>query len=467
MTQWLRTVDQIIWGTPLLLLLLATGIFFTLRLGCLQLWQLPRALVYAVRRERGEGQVSGFGALCTALSSTIGTGNIVGVATALATGGPGALFWMWVAAFFGMATKFAECTLAVKYRIRDSQGQMLGGPFLYIERGLGKNWRWLAKAFALFGAGAGLLGIGTITQIHGIAAAVRDFGGDRLPLLVLGGHPYSSATLLTAVIVTVLAGAVVLGGIKRIAKVTQVVVPLMLILYVGTCLFVLVQHAAALPQVLRQILSCAFSGSAAGGGFLGTAVQMGISRGVFSNEAGLGSAPIAAAAARTRYPARQGLISMTGTFLDTIVICTMTGLTILCTQVPLRAAEGVEITARAFERGFAAVPELGSFLLTVCLIIFAFTTILGWNYYSERCFSYLFRGKRALTVFRCLFLLALLAGPFLETEAVWALADSLNGLMIFPNLLALLLLSSEAVAEWRFFRREIKRPDRRRRFRKK
>ena len=329
--------DGVVWGLPLIILILFTGILLTTRLGLLQVRHLGKALKFMVKNEEGgDGEVTSFGALCTALSATIGTGNIVGVATAIAAGGPGALFWMIVAAFFGMATKYAEGLLAIKYRTIDKEGHVLGGPFYYIENGMGKQWRWLAKIFAFFGAGVGLFGIGTFTQVNGIASAVTNFfDPDKAHTVALFGNTYSWATVVACLILTVCVGLVVLGGIKRIAKVSQVVVPFMAVLYVVLALIIVITNITAVPAAIVTIVKSAFTGSALAGGAMGTmvvAMQKGIARGIFSNESGLGSAPIAAAAAQTKEPVRQGLVSMTGTFIDTIVICTMTGLSIVITE---------------------------------------------------------------------------------------------------------------------------------------
>lgn len=330
----IKWVDDRIWGLPLIILILTTGIYLTVRLGGLQIRHLPKALRFMVKNEDdGHGEVTSFGALCTALSATIGTGNITGVATALAAGGPGALFWMVVAAFFGMATKYAEGLLAIKYRTIDQDGHVLGGPFYYIENGMGKNWRWLAKIFAFFGAGVGLFGIGTFTQVNSIASAVKNFFDPNTENAVqMFGNTYSWATVITCIILTVCVGLVVIGGLKRIAKVSEIVVPFMAVLYVVFVLIIMVTHITEIPAALATIVKSAFTGSALAGGAMGTmivAMQKGIARGIFSNEAGLGSAPIAAAAAVTKEPVRQGLVSMTGTFIDTIVICTMTGISVV------------------------------------------------------------------------------------------------------------------------------------------
>lgn len=444
----METINEAVWGTPLIILLLLVGAVFTLRLRCIQVVQLPKAFRFMLEKENGgKGEVSSFAALCTALSATIGTGNIVGVATAITAGGSGALFWMWVAAFFGMATKYAEGFLAIKYRTIDESGHVLGGPFYYIEHGLGSKFRWLAKAFAIFGAGAGLFGIGTIAQINGISDAVQSlFDPNNQSMVSIFGTNYSWATVLSAIIVTILVALVVIGGIKRIGRVSEIIVPFMAIFYIVSCLIVLIMNGKGIPLALEQIFKGAFTGTAAVGGFAGAlvkdAIQKGVSRGVFSNEAGLGSAPIASAAATTKSPVRQGLVSMTGTFIDTIVICTMTGLAIITTNSWCMGVQGVNVTSAAFQSGFFFAPQLGQIVLSISLIFFAFTTILGWNYYGERCLEYLTGGsQRAVLLYRWIYILAVLIGPFMTIEAVFNIADILNGLMAIPNLVALFLLS--------------------------
>ena len=353
----LNTFDDLVWGVPLIVLILATGIYLTIRLKGMQILRLPAALRYMVQNEEeGHGEVTSFGALCTAMSATIGTGNIVGVATAIVAGGPGALFWMWVAAFFGMATKYAEGVLAICYRTVDKEtGHVLGGPFYYIENGMGKNWRWMGKIFAFFGAGVGLLGIGTFTQVNGITSAVGDFFDSQKSWTVgVFGREYSAAVLIAGLVLTVCVALVVLGGLERIATVSQIIVPFMAIFYVAACVLILIVNAQKVPGAFRLIVESAFGLRAAAGGTLGAvllAMQKGIARGIFSNEAGLGSAPIAAAAARTKEPVRQGLVSMTGTFIDTIVICTMTGLSIVLTGAYETGLEGVAVTTYAFNQG--------------------------------------------------------------------------------------------------------------------
>ena len=450
----LNTFDDLVWGVPLIVLILATGIYLTICLKGMQILRLPAALRYMVQNEEeGHGEVTSFGALCTAMSATIGTGNIVGVATAIVAGGPGALFWMWVAAFFGMATKYAEGVLAICYRTVDKEtGHVLGGPFYYIENGMGKNWRWMGKIFAFFGAGVGLLGIGTFTQVNGITSAVGDFFDSQKSWTVgVFGREYSAAVLIAGLVLTVCVALVVLGGLERIATVSQIIVPFMAIFYVAACVLILIVNAQKVPGAFRLIVESAFGLRAAAGGTLGAvllAMQKGIARGIFSNEAGLGSAPIAAAAARTKEPVRQGLVSMTGTFIDTIVICTMTGLSIVLTGAYETGLEGVAVTTYAFNQGLPIPAWASSFLLMVCLIFFAFTTIIGWNYYGERCLEYLSNGsKRAVAAYRFLYILAIFIGPFMTVEAVWTIADIFNALMAIPNLIAVLALSGVIAAQ--------------------
>lgn len=450
----IKWVDDRIWGLPLIILILTTGIYLTVRLGGLQIRHLPKALRFMVKNEEeGHGEVTSFGALCTALSATIGTGNITGVATAIAAGGPGALFWMVVAAFFGMATKYAEGLLAIKYRTIDKEGHVLGGPFYYIENGMGKNWRWLAKIFAFFGAGVGLFGIGTFTQVNSIASAVKNFFDPNTENAVqMFGNTYSWATVITCIILTVCVGLVVIGGLKRIAKVSEIVVPFMAVLYVVFVLIIMITHITEIPAAIVTIVKSAFTGSALAGGAMGTmvvAMQKGIARGIFSNEAGLGSAPIAAAAAVTKEPVRQGLVSMTGTFIDTIIICTMTGISVVLAGTWNDPnLEGVEITMVAFQKGLPFAPVVASFILMLCLVFFAFTTILGWNYYGERCMEYLFnRNKKVVMTYRWLYILAVFIGPYMTVAAVWNIADIFNALMALPNLIALLVLSNVVVKE--------------------
>ena len=461
---FLTKVDDFVWGLPLIVIILAAGIYLTFRLRLLQVVHLPKALKFMFKNEEeGEGEVSSFGALCTALSATIGTGNIVGVATAIgctvlgtAVGGPGALFWMWVAAFFGMATKYAEGFLAVRYRTIDDEGHVLGGPFYYIEKGMGRKWRWLAKIFAFFGACVGLFGIGTFTQVNGIASATLSFfDPNKENTISILGKDYSIVTVITAIILAFVVGLVVIGGIQRIAKVSQVVVPFMAALYIVAVLVLIITNIEKLPGALATIVEYAFGAKAAAGGVLaaiGISMQKGIARGIFSNEAGLGSAPIAAAAAKTKEPVRQGLVTMTGTFIDTIVVCTLTGLSIVMMgSYTVKGIEGVQVTTDAFQKGLSFLPgQVSAFILMVCLVFFAFTTILGWDYYGERCLEYLTnRNKAAVQVYRWLYILAVFIGPYMTVAAVWTIADIFNGLMAIPNIIALFALSGVVAKETR------------------
>lgn len=457
-------IDNIVWGIPLILLILGCGIFLTIRVGGIQFRKLGLALKYMFKDEKdGSGEISSFAALCTALSATIGTGNIVGVATAIAAGGPGALFWMEIAALFGMATKYAEGLLAVKYRVKSDDGKILGGPFYYIENGLGKKWKWLAAVFAAFGVVVGLLGIGTFAQVNSITSAANQFfDPKKTHTIELFGTNYTYTQIITGLIITVLAGLIIIGGIKRIASVSEVVIPLMVVIYVSCCLIIIFTHINDVPAAFAEIFKSAFGLKAAAGGALGAimvSMQKGVARGIFSNEAGLGSAPIAAAAAKTKEPVRQGLVTMTGTFIDTIIVCTMTGLTIVISGCidSNPDLEGVEITDAAFRYGLPFPEKLSSFLLMTCLMFFAFTTILGWNYYSERCLSYLTNSsKKASAVFKWLYIAAVFIGPYLAVSAVWNIADIFNGLMALPNVIALLALSGVISSETKKYCNKIK-----------
>ena len=454
---FLTKLDDIAWGIPMLCLIMGGGLLLTIRLRGMQFKKIGLALKYMLQNEEdGEGEVTSFGALCTALSATVGTGNIVGVATAILVGGPGALFWMFVAACIGMATKYAEGLLSIKYRVIDKDGHALGGPFYYIERGMGKKWTWLAKLFAIFGCLAGLMGIGTITQVNGVASAVETFVDPKAQhiALTIGENGYTWATTVTAVVVAVAVALVIIGGIKRISKVSEAVVPFMIVIYIAITLAILIFNIKELPTAFVSVIKGAFGLDAAAGGVLGAifiAMQKGVARGVFSNEAGLGSAPIAAAAAKTNEPVRQGLVTMTGTFIDTIIVCMMTGFSILVTGANnVEGLEGAAVTAHAFGAGLPWAEQVGSFFLMLCLALFAFTTILGWDYYAERCLEYLLGGKKnsiVLTMFRWLYILAVLIGPFLTVKAVWTIADIFNGFMAVPNLIALIALSGIVAKE--------------------
>ena len=439
----LSAIDSFIWGAPLLILLSGTGLYLTLRLGFIQIRYLPRALGYLFKKDKGgKGDVSSFAALCTALAATIGTGNIVGVATAVQAGGPGAIFWMWLVALLGMATKYAECLLAVKYRVRDKNGFMAGGPMYYIERGLGI--KWLAKLFALFGVMVAFFGIGTFPQVNAITHAMQD--------------TFNIPVLVTAIIVTLLVGLIILGGVKRIATASSVIVPFMAILYVTTSLVIILLNIEKVPDAISLIICSAFDPQAALGGAVGftvmKAIQSGVARGIFSNESGLGSAPIAAAAAQTREPVRQGLISMTGTFLDTIIVCTMTGIVLVLTGAwnnPELA--GATVTNYAFAQGLGT--SIGATIVTVGLLFFAFTTILGWCYYGERCFVYLI-GIRGVKLYRLAYIVLVGLGSFLHLNLIWIIADIVNGLMAFPNLIALIGLRKVVIDETKDYFQRLK-----------
>lgn len=430
----LNRIDSIVWGPWLLILLVGTGVFLSCRLGFLQVMKLPRALkLIFFARNKGDGDIDSFKALCTALAATVGTGNIVGVATAIKLGGPGALFWMWLAAFFGMATKFSEGCLAVKFRQVDDQGNIAGGPMYYIEMGLGKKWKPLAVAFALFGIMTAMLGSGTTTQMNAIVSSVQ--------------AGFGVSTYITCAIVTILVAIITFGGLQSISKTASKIVPAMAVIYFIITVIFLGMNSAELPRAIGEVFSGAFNGTAAAGGFAGAGLMLtirsGIARGLYSNESGLGSAPIVAAAAKTKWPAEQGLISMTGTFIDTIIICTLTGLTIIVSGVWTGPTNGAEMTQAAFATTYGS---LSPFILTISLTLFAFTTIIGWNYYGERCWEYLF-GTKTIKLYRLGYIAILASAVFLKLEAIWSLADIVNGLMAIPNLIALLGLSGVITAE--------------------
>lgn len=426
-TEWLNAINDVVWGVPMLIGILGVGIFMQLRLSFLPIRKLGTGfrLLFEKNHHRGEGQITPFNALMTALSATIGTGNIAGVATAVVLGGPGAMFWMWMTALVGMATKYSEAVLAIRYREIDANGNYVGGPMYYIKNGLGKKWLWLGTLFALFGSIAGF-GIGNTVQANSVADALySNFGISHL---------------VTAVILVLLVGAVLIGGIKRIADVAGKLVPFMTVAYFGAGILVLALNFSEIPAALVLIVKSAFTPVAAQGGFAGAAVwaaiRFGVARGVFSNEAGLGSAPIAHAVAKTQNPIRQGLIAMLGTFIDTIIVCSVTGLTIIITGGWLTGKTGAALTSMSFS---SAIPG-GNYIVAIALAIFAFTTILGWSFYGERCIQYLF-GPKAILPFRVAWLIALPIGATQSLDFVWLLADTLNAMMAIPNLIALALLS--------------------------
>ncbi|WP_438464106.1 alanine/glycine:cation symporter family protein [Marinomonas sp. PE14-40] len=432
LTNFIGTVNGIVWGWPMLILILGVGFFMSIGLKLMPILKLGtgfKLLAGGTKAEKGEeneGEVPPYQALMTAMAATVGTGNIAGVATAVFLGGPGALFWMWMTALVGMATKYAEAVLAVKYREVDEEGNHVGGPMYYIKNGMGKNWAWLGTTFAIFGAIAGF-GIGNGVQSNSIAQVIET--------------NFSVSPLITGLIVMVLVGAVLMGGIKRIGSVAGALVPFMAVAYIIAGLVVLATNADQVGPAMSLILESAFTGHAAEGGFAGAAVwaaiRFGVARGVFSNEAGLGSAPIAHAAAQTKDPVRQGLVAMLGTFLDTILICTITGLVIVSSGLWTSGTSGAALTSAAFAQ---ALPGVGNYLVAISLAIFAFTTIIGWSFYGERCVEFLL-GVKAIKPYRILWILAIPVGATLSLDFVWLLADTLNAMMAIPNLIAIVVLS--------------------------
>lgn len=425
--QLVLMVYGIVWGPVMLLLLLGTGIFLTIGLKGMTIRRIPYAFKQLLkgRKGSGEGEVSPFNALMTSLSSTVGTGNIAGVATAISLGGPGALFWMWCTALVGMATKFAEAVLAVNYRETDSLGKKVGGPMYYIKNGLGNNWKWLGILFAIFGSLAGF-GLANTVQSHEVSRVLAE--------------NYQIPSHYSGLVMALLVGMVLLGGIKRIASVAGKLVPLMTIVYVISTFILLLSFYEAIPAAIALIIDSAFNGAAATGGFAGAAMvaglRAGVARGIFSNESGLGSAPIAHAAAETDSPVRQGTIAMLGTFIDTLIICTMTGLVLVASGAWSGDLVGANMTRSVFTNGL----PLGDTIFTLSLVLFAFTTMLGWSYYGERCAEFLL-GPKVITPFRILWVVGIYIGTQMEGGIVWKLADILNGMMAFPNLIALLFLS--------------------------
>ncbi|MET4161064.1 AGCS family alanine or glycine:cation symporter [Marinobacterium sp. MBR-111] len=429
---FISAINGVVWGPMMLVLILGVGLFLSIGLKLMPILRIGTGfrLLWGGRTasagDEKEGEIPPFQALMTAMSATVGTGNIAGVATAIFLGGPGALFWMWITALIGMATKYSEAVLAVKYRETDEKGQHVGGPMYYIKNGLGKKWAWMGVAFAIFGAAAGF-GIGNTVQSNSVADVLH--------------ANFSIPTWISGLVMMILVGAVILGGIKRIGHVAGALVPFMALSYLIAGLIVLAINAHLLPQALDLIFTHAFSPVAAQGGFAGAAVwaaiRFGVARGVFSNEAGLGSAPIAHAAAQTNDPVRQGLIAMLGTFLDTLVICTITGLVIVSSGAWTGGESGAALTSQAFA---TALPGLGNYLVAIALAIFAFTTIIGWSFYGERCVEFLF-GIKAITPYRVLWILAIPLGATLSLDFVWLVADTLNAMMAIPNLVALALLS--------------------------
>ena len=453
-TQILDKIDNVVWGIPTIALILVTGIVMTIASRGIQFTKLGRAFKSIFKKNEGHGELSGFSALCTALSATIGTGNIAGVATAILAGGPGALFWMWVSAILGTATKYAECMLAIKYREVKEDGHILGGPFYTIEKGMGKKWKWLAVLFAIFGVLAGLLGIGTITQINSMTGSIQDAFDPNMAHIAfsIGENSYTWATVIGGAIITICTALVVIGGLKRISKVAEKVVPAMAVVYVFLGLSVIIMNFTKVPAAFALIFKGAFGADtgvkAIAGAALGTIIRMamrfGIARGMFSNEAGLGSAPIAAAPVQTNEPVEQGMVNMTGTVIDTLIICTMTGLAIVLAggEVWNSGAAGAGLTSASFSAVLGGDGRSVNFLIMLCLIFFAFTTILGWDYYSEKCLEYLTGGNMtAVKIFRWVYILAVAIGPYMTLSSVWTFASITNALMAIPNCIALIVLA--------------------------
>lgn len=430
LTEWLQALNGLVWGIPMIVLILGTGFYLQLRLGLMPLRNIGYGfrMIWKSRsvHDASSGDISPFAALMTALSATVGTGNIAGVATAIAVGGPGALFWMWMTALVGMATKYAEVVVAVKYREKNAKGHWVGGPMYAIKNGLSPRWRWLGTAFAIFGGLAGF-GIGAMVQANGISSAIEGAFGVQ--------------TWITGLVVAALTGAVVLGGITRIGAVAEKLIPTMCVVYILCVLCVLGTFADKIPAAFALIFEQAFNPTAAVGGFAGStvlmAIRMGVARGIFSNEAGLGTAGIAQAAGQSKDPVFSGIVGMMGTFIDTIIVCTMTGLAIVVSGVWNSGASGALLSTQSFE---AAMPGVGKYLLAISLALFAFTTILGWAYYGEKCWNYLV-GSVCEKPFRLLWVIGVYLGAVVTLDVAWLVADTLNALMAIPNLISLLLLS--------------------------
>ena len=446
---FLTTVDNLVWGVPLMVLIMAGGILLTARLGLLQIRRLPLALKWMFKNEEeGDGEISSFAALCTALSATIGTGNIVGVATAVCAGGPGALFWMILAAFFGMATKFSEGLLAVKYRVVAEDGHSLGGPFYYIEKGMGTKWKWLAKIFAFFGVCVGLFGIGTFSQVNGISSAVQNFfdpnKSNCVNIPFLG--EYSWAVVISSLILAACVAAILIGGLKRIATVSQIIVPFMAVIYLIFSVALILLNVTEIPAAIVTVVKGAFNPSAVTGGVIGSfflSMKKGVSRGIFSNEAGLGTGSIAHACADTSKPVKQGMFGIFEVFADTIVICTLTALVILVSGVPVNygAAAGAELTISGFTSTYGGWVSI---FTAVAMCCFAFSTIIGWGLYGARCIEFLFSAK-VIRPFMIAYSLVAIIGATVDLGLLWSIAETFNGLMAIPNLIGVFLLSGTAI----------------------
>lgn len=453
--------DNIVWGLPSCLLILAVGIFLTIKFRGLQFLKVGRALKCMVKNEDdGEGEVSTFGALCISMAATLGTGKIVGVAIAIAAGGPGALFWMILAAIFGMATKYCEGFLAIRFRKKEEDGSIIGGPFMYIENGLGKKFKWLAILFAIFGAFAGLMGTGTMTQMDSINTSVISvFDPMKTNTVNIFGNDISIYAIMITIIVTICAAFAVIGGVQRISKMSTVLVPIMAIIFFLSCLGVVVLNIQLVPSALLAVIKGAFTFKAGAGAAIGftimTALQQGISRGIFSNEAGLGSAPIAIASAKSNDPVEQGLVCMGGTFIDTMVLCLTIGLGIVM-MGSYTGHEGLNITIDSFAKGLHIGTKYSAIIVMFSIVTFAFTTIIGWNVYGEKCIAYLTNNnKKAILIYKILYVISVAITPFLTLEIIWTFASIANGLMAIPNLIALLFLGGLVARETRaYFKKE-------------
>jgi AGCS family alanine or glycine:cation symporter len=453
-SQIVRSISDFVWGVPLIVLILFVGVLLTIGLKGIQITKLKKALKYSVTNEEdGVGEVSSFGALCISLSATIGTGSIIGVATAIALGGPGSLFWMIVASLLGMATKYAEGYLGIRYRKIRKDGTTMGGPYAYIEHGMGSKWKWLAKLFAVFGMLSGVMGMGTLTQISGITASVDHvFLTESSKIFNILGTDVSLLSMIVGAVITIASALVLLGGIDRIEKVCIVIVPFMAIAYIVICLLVIGANITNVPNALLEIIKCAFDTKAIAGGFTGTllvVIQQGISKGIFSNESGLGSVPIASSTAKTKDPVRQGLSTMTSTFYI-VIICLMTGLAIVMAGTwNIEGVEGVDIATLAFEDGLPFLPKIiPSCIIMVAITFFAFSSIVGWNVYGIRCLDYLTNNsKKAQTIYKWLWIFAVFIGPYLSISIIWDVANLFNGLMAIPNLIALIFLSKQVSKE--------------------
>lgn len=422
-----------VWGLPLIIFLVGTGIFLTIRLSFFSFRMLPHSLkmLFTKQDDKSAGDISHFQAVMTALAATVGTGNVVGVATAVVIGGPGAVFWMWMTALVGMATKYAEGILGVKYRQKNAKGEMSGGPMYYLEHGLGQ--KWLGVLFAFFAVFAAIFGIGNMIQANAASGVALDV--------------FNIPTWLTGVIMAVLIGLVLLGGIRSIGRTAGILVPFMIVFYLVAGIAIMILNLDLIPAAVGLIFTDAFTGNAVAGGALGTVIRMGVARGLFSNEAGLGTGGIAAAAAKTDVPARQALISMTQVFIDTIIVCSITGITLVMADMYTTGVEGAALTAQSFE---LFLPGVGNYVVAITLLVFIFSTILGWGYFGEKCFTYLV-GSKLTMVYRTIFVLAIIPGATMSLETVWNLGDIFNALMAVPNLIGLIALSGVVAAETKVF----------------